>query len=106
MGADADAIRRLFTPAVIEFCEMRPGLCLESVSEYLFLFRQGVLAPPQNLGMYLDETNTLLRLFAAALGWCALTTATHASGAAVDMRGQEFATANSSFGGLDVRDSG
>ena len=67
MGADADAIRRIFTPAVIEFCEMRPGLCLETVSEYLFLFRQGVLAPPQNLGIYLDETNTLLRLFAAAL---------------------------------------
>lgn len=67
MGQDEAAIRHLFSDAVLEFCEMRPGLCFESVGGYLFIFRHGVFAPPQNLGMYFDETNALLRLFAAAL---------------------------------------
>ena len=67
MGQDEAGIRHLFNDAVLEFCEARPGLCLESVGGYLFIFRQGVFAPPQNLGMYFDETKTLLGLFAAAL---------------------------------------
>lgn len=67
MGKDESDIRHLFTDAVLEFCEARPGLCLESVGGYLFMFRQGVFAPPHNLGMYFDEANVLLRLFASAL---------------------------------------
>jgi len=67
MGQPEVDIRHLFSDAVLEFCEARPGLCLESVGGYLFIFRQGILAPPQSLAFYLDEANTLLKLFASAL---------------------------------------
>lgn len=67
MGTDEPALRRIFSDAVIEYCETRPGLCLENANGLLFVFRQGVLAPPQSLAFYLDEANTLLRMFGSGL---------------------------------------
>jgi len=67
MGADEAAVRRIFTDAVIEYCEMHPVLCMENASGFLVAFRQGVMAPPQSLTFYLDEANTLLRMFASGL---------------------------------------
>jgi hypothetical protein len=67
MGTDEPALRRIFSDAVIDYCETHPGLCLENANGLLFVFRQGVLAPPQSLTFYLDEANTLLRMFASGL---------------------------------------
>ncbi|MEY2529687.1 MAG: hypothetical protein QOJ05_1777 [Verrucomicrobiota bacterium] len=67
LGTDESAVRRVFSDAVIEYCEMHPGLCLENTNGLLVVFRQAVLAPPQRLAFYLDEVNTLLRLFASGL---------------------------------------
>jgi hypothetical protein len=67
MGTDEAALRRMFDEAVIEYCEMHPGLCMENANGLLFVFRQGVLAPPQSLAFYLDEANMLLRMFASGL---------------------------------------
>jgi hypothetical protein len=67
MGADEAAMRRIFSDAVIEYCERNPVLCLENANGLLVVFRQAVLAPPQSLAFYLDEANTLLRMFASGL---------------------------------------
>jgi hypothetical protein len=65
MGKDEAAVRRAFSEAVIEYCETRPGLCLESVGGNLFVFREGILAPAYNVGATLDEATTLLQMFAS-----------------------------------------
>ena len=67
MGVDEAAVRRIFTDAVIEYCEMHPVLCMENASGFLVVFRQAVMAPPQSLTFYLDEANSLLRMFASGL---------------------------------------
>jgi hypothetical protein len=67
MGTDEPALRRMFDEAVIEYCETHPGLCMENANGLLIVFRQGVLAPPQSLTFYLDEANTLLRMFESGL---------------------------------------
>jgi len=67
MGTDEPTLRRMFSDAVIEYCETHPGLCMENANGLLFVFRQGVLAPPPSLAFYLDEANTLLRMFASGL---------------------------------------
>jgi hypothetical protein len=67
MGMDEPELRRVFSAAVIEYCETHPGLCMENANGLLFVFRQGVLYPPQSLALYLDEANTLLHMFASGL---------------------------------------
>lgn len=67
VGPDEAAIRRVFSDAIVEYCEMHPGLCIENRHGLLVVFRLGILAPPQGLTFYFDEANTLLRMFAYGL---------------------------------------
>lgn len=73
MGTDQVAMHRIFSEAVIEYCEMHPGLCIENANGLLVVFRQGVLAPPQSVTFYLDEANTLLRMFVSGVSGVQLT---------------------------------
>jgi hypothetical protein len=63
MGGDEAAVRRIFTDEVIQYCEANPVLCVEHANGFLVVFRRAVMAPPQSLAFYLDEANTLLRMF-------------------------------------------
>ena len=39
MGTDEPALRRMFSDAVIEYCETHSGLCMENANGLLFVFQ-------------------------------------------------------------------
>lgn len=63
-GADEAAVRRVFTPAVIQFCEQQhPGISLEAAGDRLLFFRSNQRVKPEELTTFLDDGKRLMALF-------------------------------------------
>jgi hypothetical protein len=62
-GSDEAAVRRLFTPAIIQFCEQHPGTSLEGAIERLLFFRANKRAKPETITAFLEDGKRLMALF-------------------------------------------
>ena len=62
-GADEAAVRRVFTPAVIQFCEQHRGLSLEAKGDRLLFFRSVKLVKPEEVTAFLDHGKRAMALF-------------------------------------------
>ena len=67
-GQDQAAVRRVFTPAVIQFCEAHPKLVIEANGDRMVVYRQGVRVKTNALDPFIEEARSLARLFSEASG--------------------------------------
>ncbi|HEV3409185.1 MAG TPA: hypothetical protein VG095_02745 [Chthoniobacterales bacterium] len=65
-GQDQEAVRRLFTPEIIAFCEQHPRIYIEGAGDRLIFYRQGIRQKPENLEAFLNEGKAVLALFVQA----------------------------------------
>ena len=65
-GQDQEAVRRVFTPAGIQFCEQHPKLVVEANADRLIVYRQGLRVKPDALDRFIEEAKTLTRLLGEA----------------------------------------
>lgn len=65
-GDDENAIRELFTDAVLNFYERHPDLITEGSGTKLLFYRDRVLVKPENLRSFLDEALAVRALFLPA----------------------------------------
>ena len=63
-GPQEDAIRRLFTPEVLEFFENRPGWCLEAGGDWIIVFKRGSRVQAVELAEFLKESFELCTMLA------------------------------------------
>jgi hypothetical protein len=61
-GKDEQAIRSMFGDSLLSYCEAHPGLSMQGGGGLLFVFREQVAVPPQNISLTIDES---LHLFAS-----------------------------------------
>jgi hypothetical protein len=64
-GEHEPALRRIFTPPLIRYCEAHPGLTIEGRGERLIVYRQQRLKA-EILRAFLDEAKKVLSLFVQA----------------------------------------
>lgn len=64
-GESEPAIRKIFTPAVLEFYEQHPGLSTEALDRTLLFYRTGKRTRPADIGQFLAETFEAQSLFRA-----------------------------------------
>jgi hypothetical protein len=64
-GEDEPALRRIFNPAIIHYCEEHPGLTIEAQDQRLLVHRQQRLKA-ELFRAFLDEAKDLLGLFVDA----------------------------------------
>ena len=65
-GDDQAAVRRLFTPAIIQFCEKHRGLRIAGSGDSLLFFREHHRAKPDNLAAFVAEIREIAALFTTA----------------------------------------
>jgi hypothetical protein len=65
-GADEDAVRGLFTDAVLEFYEREPGLSTEGAGNTLVFYRHSVRVGPRAVRGFLEDGFRVLALFRPA----------------------------------------
>jgi hypothetical protein len=66
-GRDEAAVRGVFTPAVIEFCQARPGIVFEGYGERLLFYRSGEEVKPSAIQTLLEEGKQVAAAFVEAL---------------------------------------
>ena len=62
-GDDEAAVRRLFTSALVQYCEQHPGLRIFASGESLLFFRQQQRARPDTLGEFVNQSRELAAVF-------------------------------------------
>ena len=62
-GADEATVRRVFTPAVIQFCEQHRGISLEAGGDRLLFFRLAKRVKPEAITTFLDDGKRMMALF-------------------------------------------
>ena len=65
VGEDEPALRRIFNPAIIQYCEEHPGLTIEAQDRRLIVYRQQRMKA-ELVAAFLDEAKDLLGLFVDA----------------------------------------
>lgn len=63
-GEDETAIRRLFTPAVVRYCETNRGLWISGAGDLLWVHREKRRVKPEELGGFVTEARQTFALFA------------------------------------------
>jgi hypothetical protein len=67
-GGDENAVRGLFTGAVLDFYEEKPGVCTEGAGHTLVFYRQAVRVRPQAIRSFMEEGFAVLSLYRSAGG--------------------------------------
>ena len=62
-GMDGPTLRRIFTPAIIEYCEAHPKLCIEGAGNGLLVYRLNRLTKPKELEAFISEGKRIKALF-------------------------------------------
>ena len=65
-GDDEAAVRQLFTPAIIQFCETHARLRMAGSGDSLLYFREHERAKPDNLAPFIAQSREIAALFATA----------------------------------------
>jgi hypothetical protein len=66
-GRDEAAVRGVFTPAVIEFCQARPGIVFEGYGARLLFYRSRKDVKPDAIRTFLEEGKQVAAVFVDAL---------------------------------------
>lgn len=61
-GADEAAVRRVFTPALLQFCEQHRGISLEAALDRLLFFRVNYPVKPEALTTFVDDGKRVMAL--------------------------------------------
>jgi hypothetical protein len=64
-GKDESAIRQIFRGTKLDFFANNPNICVFGRGNYLFLYQSRTLAPPAQLGQYLQYFGQICDLFSA-----------------------------------------
>lgn len=62
-GMDGPTLRRTFTPAIIEYCESHPKLCIEGAGNGLLVYRLDRQTKPKDLEAFISEGKRIKALF-------------------------------------------
>ncbi len=65
-GEDETAIRRLFTPEILRFCEQHRGWWISGSGSHLWFHRENVRPKPENLSAFIETAHQTAALFIAS----------------------------------------
>ena len=65
-GHDEAAIRQIFGPAIIQYCEQHPKISIEGVGDRLLVYREGRRVKLDNFDNFIEEGKAIAALFVAS----------------------------------------
>ncbi len=63
LGSDEEAVRRAFTPDLLQYLKSHPGLCIEGAGNTLICYRDTARIKPEEIRSFLDTGVALYRKF-------------------------------------------